>query len=111
MDIYAEVHAVFMEEEPRIGDCYKLAKAKSIVMVPFFISDGLHSFEDIPVLLGEPKRMVEERMKLGQPTWRNPTEREGKHLWYTPSIGNEPHIPDVIMERVREMAHFQKNQA
>ncbi len=103
-DIYAEVHAVFMEEEPRIGDCYKMAAAKSIIMVPFFISDGLHSFEDIPVLLGEPKRIVKERLKLGQPTWRNPTEREGKRLWYTPSVGNEPHIPEVILERVREMA-------
>lgn len=107
-DIYAEVHAVFMEENPRVGDCYKIATAKSIVMVPFFISDGLHSFEDIPMLLGEPKRIVEERMKLGQPTWRNPTEREGKRLWYTPSIGNEAHIPDVILERVREMAVNQK---
>ena len=55
MKIYAEVYPVFMEEEPRIGDCYKLAQTKNIVMVPFFISDGLHSFEDIPVMLGEPQ--------------------------------------------------------
>jgi sirohydrochlorin ferrochelatase len=25
-------------------------------------------------------------------------------LWYAPSIGNEPHIADVILERVREAA-------
>lgn len=100
--LYAEVHAVFMEEEPRIGDCYKLARSKSIVMVPFFISDGLHSYEDIPVMLGAPKKAVEERMKLGQPTWRNPTEREGKRVWYTASIGTEPMLVDVILERVAE---------
>ncbi len=63
-----------MEEEPRIADCYTLAKTKSIIVAPFFISDGLHSFEDIPVMLGAPKSVVQERMKLGQPTWRNPTE-------------------------------------
>ena len=57
LGIYAEVHPAFMEEDPRIGDCYQLARAKNIVMVPFFISDGLHSFEDIPVLLGEPERL------------------------------------------------------
>lgn len=100
--LYAEVHPIFMEEDPRVGDCYTMAAVKNIVIVPFFISDGLHSYEDIPVLLGEPERIVKERYRLGQPTWRNPTERHGKRVWYTPSVGSEPHIPDVILERVRE---------
>ena len=73
-------------------------------MVPFFISDGLHSYEDIPMMLGEPERLVKSRLAAGQPTWRNPTEKKGKLLWYAPSIGNEPHIADVILERVREAA-------
>jgi sirohydrochlorin cobaltochelatase len=103
-DIYAEVHPAFMEEEPRIGDCYRLAHSRHIVMVPFFISDGLHSYEDIPVMLGEPERMVQARLSSGQPTWRNPTEKKGKLVWYTRSIGHEPHLADVILERVREMA-------
>lgn len=72
-------------------------------MVPFFISDGLHSNEDIPVMLGAPKRIVQERLKAGQPTWRNPTGRQGKRLWYTASIGSEPHIADVILERALEV--------
>jgi sirohydrochlorin cobaltochelatase len=100
--IYNEVHAVFMEEEPRIADCYTLARAKNIVMVPFFISDGLHSREDIPVMLGAPKAVVAERRKQGQPTWRNPTERQGKRVWYAAAVGSEPHLADVILERVRE---------
>lgn len=103
-ELYAEVYPAFMEEEPRIKDCYQTARARNIVMVPFFISDGLHSHEDIPVMLGAPRTAVQERLKAGQPTWRNPTEREGKRLWYTPSIGGEPHLPDVILERVREAA-------
>ncbi|MEO6183872.1 MAG: CbiX/SirB N-terminal domain-containing protein [Verrucomicrobiota bacterium] len=103
--IYAAVHPVFMEEEPRIADCYRLAQTKNIVMVPFFISDGLHSFEDIPVMLGEPEKMVQERFKLGQPTWRNPTEKQGKRLWYSASIGSEPRLAEVILERVQEAAH------
>jgi sirohydrochlorin cobaltochelatase len=102
--IYREVRAAFMEEEPRIENCCKLAQARNIVMVPFFISDGLHSNEDIPVMLGAPKKSVQERLKLGQPTWRNPTEREGKRIWYTAGIGSEPKIADVILARVREMA-------
>jgi sirohydrochlorin cobaltochelatase len=93
-----------MEEDPRIGNCTRLARVKNIVMVPFFISDGLHSYEDIPMMLGAPAAVVRERMKQGQPTWRNPTERDGKRIWYTAAIGSEAHLLDVILERVREAA-------
>ena len=64
----------------------------------------MRTTEDIPVMLGEPARLVQERYKSGQPTWRNPTEKHGKRVWYSASIGNEPHIADVILERVCEGA-------
>ena len=102
--LYAEVHAVYMEEEPRIADCYALTPAKNLVVVPFFISDGLHSYEDIPVMLGEAERVVRDRLAKGQPTWRNPTEKKGRLVWYARSVGSEPHLADVILERVRQAA-------
>jgi len=102
MGFYAGIHAIFMEEAPRIAECYQLARTKNLVVVPFFVSDGLHTQEDIPVLLGEPKRVVRERLQAGQPTWRNPREKNGKLVWYSAAIGSEPHIADVILERVRE---------
>ncbi len=101
---YADVQAVFLEEEPRVESCYKLAATRNIVIVPFFISDGLHSLEDIPVKLGEPKKRVQQRLANGQPTWVNPTERNGKRVWYSSSIGTEPFIAEVILERAREAA-------
>ena len=104
MNLYADVHAVFLEEEPRIAECYSVARTKNIVIVPFFISDGMHTQQDIPVLLGEPERIVQERLRNGQPPWRNPTERDGKRIWYAPSIGSDPRIADVILERVKEAA-------
>lgn len=103
-NIYASVQAVFMEESPRISDCVQLAPTKHLVVVPFFISDGLHAVEDIPVLLGEPERVVRERLAAGQPAWRNPTERAGKLVWYSSSVGTEPLLADVILEQVRETA-------
>jgi sirohydrochlorin cobaltochelatase len=103
-NLYAGVHDIFMEEDPRIGDCYDIAQTKHIVVVPFFISDGLHAAEDIPVLLGEPERLVKERHAAGQPAWRNPTEKHGKLVWYSPSVGTEPLLADVVLERVREAA-------
>jgi len=102
--IYAGVHGIFLEESPRIADCYALAESKNLVVVPFFISDGLHTQEDIPVLLGEARRVVEQRLAAGRPAWRNPTEKNGKLVWYSPAIGSEPHIADVILERVKEAA-------
>jgi sirohydrochlorin cobaltochelatase len=51
---YAAVLNVYMEEPPLVSDWRKLTRTLNVVVVPFFISDGLHSYEDIPVLLGIP---------------------------------------------------------
>ena len=101
-NLYAGVHGVFLEEEPRIPGCYNMAKTRNIVVVPFFISDGMHAREDIPILLGEPERAVKQRLAARQPTWRNPTEKNGKLVWYSSAVGTEAHVADVILERVRE---------
>jgi sirohydrochlorin cobaltochelatase len=110
MALYAGVHAVFMEEDPRVATCYSTAQTKNIVVVHFFISDGLHVREDIPMLLGEPERVVRQRLQNGQATWRNPTEKQGKLLWYAPAVGTEPSLADVILERVREAAGWTLDQ-
>jgi sirohydrochlorin cobaltochelatase len=104
LNLYAAVHGVFLEEEPRIGECLQIAQTRNVVIVPFFISDGMHAREDIPVRLGEPRRLVAQRLASGQPPWRNPTEKRGKLVWYAPAIGTEPAIAEVILDRVREAA-------
>jgi len=103
-NVYAATHAVFLEESPRIGDCGTLARTRNLVVVPFFISDGLHCTEDIPVLLGESERVVKARLAAGQPTWRNPTEMHRKLTWLSPAVGSHPRIAGVILDRVCEAA-------
>jgi len=49
---YALVQNAYMEEPPLVSDWKKLTTTRNVVVVPFFISDGLHSYQDIPVLLG-----------------------------------------------------------
>lgn len=100
-NLFAEVHPAFLEEAPRIADIPRFARAPRIVVVPFFMSDGLHVCEDIPVLLGENEAAVQQRLKAGEWPWHNPTERAGKTIFYTPGVGSEPGIADVILERVR----------
>jgi len=97
-NLFAEVQPCFMEETPRIADIAHLALAKKVVVVPFFISDGLHVTEDIPILLGEREAVVQKRLAAGQPTWRNPTERNGKLIWYAPAVGSDPGMAEVILE-------------
>ena len=100
---YGAVHAVFMEEDPRISDCYQLAKpGTSSWCLSSSATDCTSG--DIPVLLGEPTRVIRQRLRDGQPTWRNPTGKNGKIVWYAPSVGTDSRIAEVIMERVREAA-------
>src|SRR5437667_8391747 len=86
---YAAVLNVYMEEPPLVSDWRKLTKTSNVIVVPFFISDGLHSYEDIPRLLG----IASERSTTNSHTApveifrRNRYETDGRLLFYSPSIG------------------------
>ncbi|HEY8965188.1 MAG TPA: CbiX/SirB N-terminal domain-containing protein [Candidatus Methylacidiphilales bacterium] len=90
---YAACHAAFMEQEPFVKEWAALTDRPNVVAVPFFIADGLHSYEDIPVLLGMTGNVREEG-------FRNPHALGGRKLWYAPALGNDPRIADVIAAQV-----------
>jgi sirohydrochlorin cobaltochelatase len=105
---YATVLNVYMEEQPLVSDWRKLTKTQHVVVVPFFISDGLHSYEDIPVLLGIAVAAGVDRGRPGSAPpatargeifRRNPYNIEGRSLFYAPSIGTEAGIADIILEQ------------
>jgi len=105
---YAAVLNVYMEESPLVSDWRKLAKTHNVVVVPFFISDGLHSYEDIPVLLGivVPAGVDRGRPGSAPPATaggeifrRNPYKIDGRSLFYAPSIGTDPGFADIIIEQ------------
>jgi sirohydrochlorin cobaltochelatase len=97
---YAAVLNVYMEESPLVSDWRKLAKTHNIVVVPFFISDGLHSYEDIPVLLGIANGRSRTGLGAtpGEVFRRNPYKIDDRSLFYAPSIGTDPGFADIIME-------------
>src|SRR5262249_51412848 len=97
-------HAVFLDEEPRIARWHELVQSKNVVVVPFFISDGLHTQEDIPVLLGEPEVAVRQRLRANEPTWKNPSNMHDKLVWYAHCVGTAPELAELILDRVREAA-------
>jgi sirohydrochlorin cobaltochelatase len=99
---YADVFNVYMEEAPLVAGWRKLTKSPNVVVVPFFISDGLHSYEDIPVLLGiAEKRSTSNRISAaGKIFQRNPYKIDNRSLFYAPSIGTDPRFADIIVAQV-----------
>jgi sirohydrochlorin cobaltochelatase len=105
---FAEVFNVYMEEPPLVSDWRKLTKTPNVVVVPFFISDGLHSYEDIPRLIGI---VVAAGVDRGRPASappatargeifrHNPYQIDGRSLFYAPSIGTDPGFADIIIEQ------------
>jgi sirohydrochlorin cobaltochelatase len=125
---FAEVLNVYMEEPPLISDWQKLSKTRNVVVVPFFISDGLHSYEDIPVLLGISTGHAERRRGMPRQNrqltsrdsstplrsaWNgmgsgrrdifrhNPYHIDNRSLFYAPSIGTDPGFADIIVEQAK----------
>ena len=98
---YAHVTDAYMEEQPFIADWDKMADTGNVVVVPFFISDGLHSFQDIPVLLGLEKE-VGPAASQTDVFRHNPNRLRGKNLYYSSAIGTERLMADVILDQVSD---------
>ena len=98
---YAAVLDAFMEEQPFIADWHKLAPSPNVVVVPFFISDGLHSFQDIPVLLGI-ETQAGNAASQREVFRHNPHSLHNKSLFYSSAIGTERLIADVILDLVHD---------
>jgi len=104
---YAAVLNVYMEEPPLVSDWRELTKTSNVIVVPFFISDGLHSYEDIPKLLGivdappSPRSSHEgaTRRRVHEVFRRNPYTIDNRSLFYAPSIGTDPGFADIILEQ------------
>jgi len=118
---YANVLNIYMEEFPLVSDWQTLTSTPNVVVVPFFISDGLHSYEDIPVMLGIAEQRSTRLRQSASPARtygaaRHPSERaaifrsqpyriDDRLLFYASSIGTDPRIADIIVEQATALAH------
>lgn len=104
LGIYAEVLPCTMEPMegvPLVGEWAAISTQATVVVIPFFISDGLHSYQDIPVLLGirneiGPSASESEIFK------HNPHHLHGRNLYYGSAIGTDPMMAEVILDQVKE---------
>jgi sirohydrochlorin cobaltochelatase len=104
---YAAVLDAYMEEQPFIAEWHQLSHTPHVIVVPFFISDGLHSYQDIPVLLGiEPE--VGPAASQREVFRHNPHYLRGKTLYYSSAIGTERLLADVILDQVSDFDKIHK---
>ncbi len=95
--LYADCQPCLMEQQPFVKDWRTLTSCRNVIVVPFFISDGLHSYEDIPVLLGLTHNIREKG-------FTNPHREGDRRLWYATAIGTDAAIADVIIGQVEKAA-------
>ena len=93
---YANVLDAYIDEAPFISDWHQRVKSSYVIGLPFFISDGLHTYEDIPRLIG-----IKEKEKIFE---KSPFLLSGKQFFYSRSIGNESEIAEIIVERALEIS-------
>jgi sirohydrochlorin cobaltochelatase len=91
---FATVANAYMEEPPLIAEWDQLTGAPNVIVVPFFIADGLHSYEDIPKLLGIECQGMDVFRK-------NPHRVRGRSLYYGKAIGTDSRFADVIIEQTQ----------
>jgi len=105
---YQVVTDGYMEQEPLIENWDAIGQNSShVVVVPFFIADGAHSYQDIPVMLGIEK---DEGLAASQREVfrKNPYQMRGKTLYYSSAIGTSELMGKVILDQVE---HFDKHYA
>jgi len=95
LGLFADCQAVLMEQSPLVKDWRTLTACPDVIVTPFFIADGLHSFEDIPVLMGLTPNVKERN-------FTNPHRENGRRLWYAAAIGTDSFLADVILAQVRQ---------
>jgi len=91
---FAEVGALFMDEQPYVSEVLDRFAADEIAVVPLFVADGFHTRDEIPELLG-----ITDDPRSGYPV---PGEVDGRRIWYASAVGTDPLVPEVILERAAE---------
>ncbi len=92
LGLFAEVHALFLDEEPKVTDWASRIQAPRIIVVPFFASEGWHTQETIP----------EDLNLSGQQTTFTATPHAPQTIYYAGPVGTHPAVAQVIFQIAEE---------
>jgi len=100
--IARRVHALFLDEEPRVDGWPERVRADTVVVAPFLMAGWYHGAEDLPGRLGlDPRAGALERL-ASTPGWAGPFAVAGRRLWYASPLGDDPEIADLAVAMVRD---------
>jgi hypothetical protein len=78
-----------LDAEPAINSIFHSSQQTNIIAVPFFLADGSHVSIDVPEALG---------IQYGD----YPAAVEGFQLYYTPPVGTDESVCELILDLARE---------
>lgn len=91
---FAEVHAFFLDEDPKVGLWPQSVKAKNVVVVPFFASEGWHTLETIPEDMG----------LTGAITVFATNPNGPQTVYYAKPVGTHSSVANVILHLAEEVS-------
>ena len=91
----AQVVDAYLDDEPRIPSIYSRTSANNLIVVPFFLAQGSHVARDVPAALG---------ITYGE----YPAQVNERTVYYTPPIGTEDAVIELIQQLVAETGVAQK---
>jgi sirohydrochlorin cobaltochelatase len=99
LGVACAIHAVFLEQAPRVSDWAAVTGAANVITVPLLMADGQHGAEDVPALLGLEGVMGDGD---GADAAAGPYPAAGRRLWLCPPMGAEAVVVEAILARVAE---------
>jgi sirohydrochlorin cobaltochelatase len=87
--VAAEVHAVYLDDEPEIAEIYTLSRAPNLIAVPYFLAAGSHTTIDVP-------------RELGLEPGANQGTVNRRQVIYTAPVGVDDDLLNVILALARE---------
>lgn len=101
---FAQVEALFLDEEPKVNEWESRFSCKNVVMVPFFTAEGWHTQETIPEdlgLSGEITVFPEHTVYYGKPVGTHPLVRDVILQMAQEARGNSVQAGDPDREQLR----------
>ncbi|SMB89454.1 DR2241 family protein [Deinococcus hopiensis] len=89
---FAEVHALFLDEDPRVGTWPEVVRSPRVVVVPFFASEGWHTLETIPEDMG----------LTGEVTVFEDHPSGSQTVYYARPVGTHALVAEVVLHLAEE---------
>ena len=92
---------LFLDQTPNLSDWTIHCRTSNAIVVNYLFSGGTHETEDVPKYMGIKPTNLEERLFSQQPI--GPIYSANKRLWLCPLISADKIIPEIIIQRAKEM--------